>query len=640
MPPTLTPPKELKTLELGPQFRAYKLDRDAIDEEARTVELAFSSEEPYERWWGTEILDHETQSIRLGRLLDGGAVLLEHSPSKHIGVVERAWVDDDQVARAVVRFSRSALGEEAFRDVIDGIKPHVSVGYRIHRAVLEESSDDGDIYRITDWEPFEVSFVAIPADPTVGVGRSAGNEPKNHVQIETRSNNMPPEDPTPGGQAVADPPAPPASPPVDARVHELAGAENENRRVTEILELGRMHNAADDAMKFVTEKKSVEDFKDHLLKRQDFRPLRETDGDLGLSDKEKRSYNLMRAIRAMADPSNRAAQEAAGFEFECSEQFAKQENREAKGLLIPPDILKMQRSLQQRDLNTGTDSQGGYLVDTELRPQNFIELLRNASAVMPYATILNGLVGDLAIPRQSGTVTTAWVAEGGATAESQLALGLLSLAPKTVTATTDITRKMLIQSSLDIQNLVLQDLAAAIGLAIDYAAVNGSGAANQPQGILNMSGIGSHALGANGAAPDWDMLVDLETEVATDNALMGTPRYLGSAKVRGKLKRVEKATYGDTMLMESNGMANGYEYVMSNQVPDDLDKGTSVGVCSALIFGYLATVHIGLWSGLDVLVDPYSQSRAGTIQVTAHQDADVAARHEEALSACVDILTT
>jgi Caudovirus prohead protease. len=110
-------------------FRESRFERDSIDEESRTVELAFSSEAPVERAFGLEILDHSESSIRFGRIADGGAVLVGHNPDDHVGVVESVAVGDDKVARATVRFGRSGRASEVFQDVVDGIRSKVSVGY-------------------------------------------------------------------------------------------------------------------------------------------------------------------------------------------------------------------------------------------------------------------------------------------------------------------------------------------------------------------------------------------------------------------------------------------------------------------------------------------------------------------------------
>ena len=153
-----------------------------IDEEARTVELSFSSEAPYGRYWGTEILGHGEDEVRLGRLRDGGAVMVNHRGDQ-IGVVEDARIDpEEKKGRALLRFSQNTdpdeprFGNKVFADIVDGIRRNVSVGYEIHRLTLVEQTEEEDVYRATDWEPFEISIVNVPADPNVGVGR-AKDEP-------------------------------------------------------------------------------------------------------------------------------------------------------------------------------------------------------------------------------------------------------------------------------------------------------------------------------------------------------------------------------------------------------------------------------------------------------------------------------
>lgn len=139
------------------------------DDDARTVELSFSSEEPVARWEGLEILDHAPGSIRTERLQNGAPLLMDHNTRDQIGVVESVKFGSDRKGRAVVRFSRSTRADDIYRDVVDGIRVNVSVGYLIH----ETRKEGEDSYRVTDWEPYEISIVSVPADATVGVGRAA-----------------------------------------------------------------------------------------------------------------------------------------------------------------------------------------------------------------------------------------------------------------------------------------------------------------------------------------------------------------------------------------------------------------------------------------------------------------------------------
>ena len=157
----------------APLSRALQFERAAIDDEKRTATVAFASEMPFDRWWGREILDVSPTGMRMGRLATGANLLVDHDTRDVVGVVESVEIGADRVARAVVRFGRSARANEVWEDVRDGIRRNVSVGYMIHAAkLIETDDDDNDTYRVTDWEPYEVSLVSVPADPSVGVGRN------------------------------------------------------------------------------------------------------------------------------------------------------------------------------------------------------------------------------------------------------------------------------------------------------------------------------------------------------------------------------------------------------------------------------------------------------------------------------------
>lgn len=363
-----------------------------------------------------------------------------------------------------------------------------------------------------------------------------------------------------------------------------------------------------------------------------------TDGQIGMTRDELRRYSIVRAINAAASQDWRNAQ----LEREASEAVAKRMGRSAQGFWVPQDVL----AAEQRDMVAGTPSAGGYLVSTDLLAQSFIELLRNRMMVRAAgATVLAGLVGDVAIPKQTGGATAYWVGESTAPTEGAQTLGQVALSPKTVGAWTDISRKLLKQSSVDVEAFVRNDLTSVLGLAIDSSALHGPGTGNAPTGIAATSGIGDVAGGTDGLAPTWAHMVALETAVAVDNADLGRLAYMSNAKVRGKLKSTPRtATYGDIMIWEptsGNTPVNGYPFHVTNQVSSTLTKGsgTGVGVCSAIFFGNWADLIIGMWGGLDILVDPYTGGTAGTVRVIALQDVDVAVRHAESFAAMLDALT-
>ena len=621
------------TIQTGTFYRDLSFNREEIDVDNRTVSLAFSSENPVERFFGEEILSHDPNAVRMGRLKDGGALLVDHDARDIVGIVESAEIGGDRRGRATVRFGNSTRATEVWQDVQDGIRRHVSVGYVIHELQQDTKSNAGglDSFRAVDWEPLEVSLVSIPADNTVGVGRSkeqVGEDISTKVlrtdsssSIKIMSDNDNIKDETIVTPVVSYP-----SPNELREVREDARRE-EMQRINSIETLGSNHNNVELAREFIGSGKSVDDFKGALLERV-AKPVASNDADTGLSDSEVQSFSFRKAINALANPHDRRAQEEAAFEFEASRAAADKAGVETRGLRVPNEVLK-------RDQLVGTATAGGNLVGTDT--SGFIDRLTATSIAMQRGTTLGGLVGDVAIPRMTGGSTAYWLAEAGATTESAAAFDQVSLSPKTVAGYVDISRKLSKQSSVDVESLIRNDLARSLGLAIDAAAINGGGT-NEPSGILQTSGIGAVAGGTNGLAPTWANLVGLETAVSQDNALGSDMAYWSNYKVAGKLKQTQKTSgVGDYIL--DGGEVNGYNFELSNQVPSNLVKGASGAVCSAIIFGNFADLIIGMWGGLDLTVDPYSESTKGTIRVVAFQDMDVALRHAESFAAMQDALT-
>lgn len=567
--------------------RATDMNASAIDEETRRVKIAVSSEEPVERKFGKEILDHSEESVDLSFLKSGRApLLLDHDPRQQIGVVEDVTLDSSsRVLRATVRFGKNGMAKEVYDDVTDGIRANISVGYAVNK--MEREGEDS--YRVKSWSPMEVSVVSIPADRSVGVGRSdeTSTEPKTET-IEIKETEMSE---------------------VDINVVADEARSARDKEVAQIIELGAKHNRSDLAAKAVAEHKNLSDFRGEILDVIGDKPL-ET-AEVGLTNKEVREFSVMRAIRAMANPTDRKAQEEAAFEREVSEAAQAATGREARGIMLPTEVL---RSWAQRDINTSDDS---GLIAQDFRGGDFIDVLRNASSVMAAgATVLNGLQGNVAIPKKTAASSAGWIAtEGAASAESEPTFGQVTMSPKVVGANTQITRLMMQQSSLDIENLIRNDLAQGIALSIDAGALEGSGSSGQPTGIKNTSGINNPTDFA-AANPTFAEVVAMETAVAEDNALLGNLAYILPASMYGALKTTAKDSGSGQFVVEPDGRINGYNAVVSNQV-----------TAGDLYFGNFADCLIGLYGGLDIVADPYSNSTSGTVSVTALQTVDVAVRH-------------
>lgn len=354
--------------------------------------------------------------------------------------------------------------------------------------------------------------------------------------------------------------------------------------------------------------------------------------ELGMDAREVRQYSIVRAINALVTRDWSGAE----LEREASEAIAKRMGREAQGFFLPTDI-------QQRDLVVGTPSAGGDTVATTLMPSSFMTLLRKRMVTREAgATVLGGLQGDIAIPRQTGGATYYWLGESGAPTKSQQAVDQVKMSPKGGGAYTDISHKLLRQSSIDVENFVTTDLATVCALGIDLAAMHGTGTNDQPKGVAATAAVGSVVGGANGAAPTFGNVVDLETEVAIDNADLGSLAYIVNAKSRGYFKKTPIIpTYEADMIWDRTtpeAPLNGYKTHVSNQVSSALTKGTAAGICSALFFGNWADLIIGQWGTVDIMVDPYTGSTSGTVRVVALQDVDIAVRHAESFAVMLDAL--
>jgi len=580
--------EEVRDMAAEVCHRASSLDASPVDEKARRVRIAVSSEEPVERSFGKEVLEHSAEAIDLGFLNSGRApLLLDHDPEQQIGVIESVELDGSaRRLRATVRFGKSGLAKEVFDDVVDGIRANISVGYSINKLVRQ-----GDSYVAKSWRPVEASIVSIPADVTVGVGRSS--EPST---IETSFKEEP---------KMSE---------FDIEAVKAEAAKTAQRNAAEIVALGARHNQQDMARAAISEGRSIEEFRGELLEKIGSERALETQ-DIGLTKKEVKQFSLMRAINALANPHDKRAQEAARFEFECSEAAAKQYGRSAQGVMLPVEVLRNWK----RDLNSADEAD---LFGEDYRGNEFIDVLRNASSVMRAgARMMNGLSGDVKIPKKLTAASAAWIAtEGGASSESEMTVGSVALTPKTLGAFTDITRQLMIQSSMDVEALVRDDLAQALALAIDLAGLEGSGASGQPTGILNTSGV-NQVTNFAAANPTFAEAVSLETALADDNALMGSLAYIMPSAMYGALKTTEKASGTAQFVVEPGGTVNGYNALVSNQ-----------GTAGNMYFGNFNDLLIGMFGGLDIVVDPYSNSTSGTVRIVALQSCDVAVRHAQSFA--------
>lgn len=633
------------------QERQFVVTREqlVLDEGNRTVEISFSSEFPVERWFGFEILDHAPGSVRLQRLNTSGPYLVNHDTDQKIGWVmpDTARVDADRKGRCTVRYSRRQAAFDEWQDVLDGAPITISVGYMIHKLVLEESSDDVDTYRATDWEPLEVSAARVPADITVGGGRelygygsSGGRDGEGDAAETCPDCELPLADCAceRGKTTGADEGRSEENPTIEVRSNVMEPNEQQQSatlRATFEQEGEFFRSIVPDApamaRAFFAEGKTVADFRAAVLEKQRAAQSQTpTPGApvVDLTEREKKEYSISRAILTQSDLMR--GERVNSFEMEVSEEIRKKIGHNLKlrgGVLVPTGVAMRGVQMQRTSLTSGGSATGSKLVFTEAG--SFIELLRNqAKVIMLGATMLPGLQGNVAFPRQSAAGSTSWVGEnpGADVAESNLQIDQVTLTPKTLMSRQSYSRQLLAQGVVNVDGLVTQDIATNNALELDRVSIHGSGSSNQPTGLYSMSGVNPVAFGGS---VTFAKLVDMETAITTANADIGVMAYLTTPGVKGKAKQTQEFSGTNGVAVWHGAEMNGYRAEASNQVSSTLGAGTNE---HGILFGVWSELLIGEWGAMELLPDPFTLAAQGLIRVISFLMADINARHAAAFA--------
>ncbi|WP_018649491.1 MULTISPECIES: phage major capsid protein [unclassified Thioalkalivibrio] len=572
-------------------------------EDEKTVPVVLSTEHPVDRGPFLEVLDHSPGAVDLNR--SPLPFIESHDTGRlNIGVVERLRLDGDKL-RGILRLGTSNRAAEVFQDIRAGILRSVSIGYRIH-----EARDEGETMRVTRWEPFECSAVSVPADPNAGFFRTYPNEDQTMTNQDTHMTRS-------------------------ERRNLKAAQEAESQRSFDLKALGHAysdHGGIALAEQAIREGRDKEWLRQALLENmssrgpdpalQPFDSMAPAGGGLGLSNSEMEEYSLARAIRMLMDPKE--AQKG-GIELEAHRALVQEHRRETTGLLVPLEVqLQQVRGYAARNLLTAAAT-GSDLVGTDHMGGSFIDVLRNNSMAFQVGMQpMSGLQGNVQIPIKTSASTAAWIDGDGADAlpDSGPGLDSISLSPRTVGGLASFSRRMLLQSSPEIEGLLRSDLADTLAVEIDRAALNGAGSSNEPTGILNTSGINSDTYSGDPAYAD---LVNLETLVSDHNADSPRSVYAVTPGLRGTLKSTDIGTDTGTMIWTNQsagmGMVNGYGAFATKNMPAD-----------TVLFGDFSQVLFGEWGIMELMVDPYHDFDKGSVRVRVLYSCDIALRHPKAFA--------
>ena len=597
--------------------RYHYMDKEdkAIDVDARRVKVGVSTEEPVERSFGLEVIDHTKESMKLDFLNSGRApLLLDHDMEKQIGVVERVELDEDaRRLRAEVRFGKSALASEVFDDVTDGIRQNISVGYRIDGRINRDD-DPEDYYRVAT-TPMEISIVSVPADQSnlVGVGRSVPAEPKTQPSME---------DVTMTEEVKNDIN-------LDAVKAEAVKAARKND--AEILTIAAKHNMRDLGNEAIAKGMSVDAFRGSLLDAIGDKPLDVAPAAVDAPVKEKRQYSLGRMVQAQVTGDWRKA----GFEREMNDEIAKRVGRDAEGVYVP-DFAWQQRGPLSTAATGGSGSEVVFddFVPTAHRGDMFIEALRARQVLSGLgATYMTGLTGRIKMPKVATGANAAFVEELADVADGAGTDGGVTLQPRTMGAFVDLSRLLMMESVPAIEQVIRDDLLRSAADRTEFYAIQGSGSSGQPTGILNTSGVNDLDIstGTDVAALTWADITALVKLVEEDNGIVNgnAAGFLSHPSVKAKMSQTVKVASTDSVMLLNDPWNNiyGYPAAFSSNVPTTLDPGDGGNDASALIFGDFSQLIIAQFGAPSILVDPYTGSRAGTVRMVLHAELDVGVRN-------------
>lgn len=633
------------------------------------MELSISSDTPYLRydWYSDEdyfeVLDHSADGMDSSRLRAGAALLFNHNRDIQLGTLNAPEMRD---GKCFVKAKVSAAPDIASYKVRmdEGILKDSSVGYTITDDGICIGAKDGiPVYKFK-WSPHEASMVTIPADISVGLGKDhnprwnsqPGKEPELKeitVKFEKEFDNLAKKSQKKSTQKImaeiTEPVIPPVKQPEINIVEEGKKAVTEFqarckkiREYAEVLKNPKWRETAVTiATKHLEGEANVSNFMDEC--RAAFDGLIETSQispEIGLDNKDLRRYSICELILQAGSKKG-----ISGLYKEASDAVAKLTRKDPDGVWIPDDVTG--RSLQQihglgrnqmknqasriqqaaehfaRALTATNFTSGGALVGTDLLAGSLIELLLNKIQFLNGFTHLGGLVGNIAIPKVTGPVANSfWLPEGGTVTSNDMSFGQLGLTPHRLAATMAYDKQLVAQASLSVEALVRDYIARIMAVEKNRAMINGSGAAGQPFGLLNIAGVQSVTTTA-GTGLTWAQVVNFKTVLGTANAdMLGELSWLTTPAAEGNLASLPKiGTTFPVFMLDDNGKVRGYELNTTNNVPGNL-----------LIFGVGSEFIVADWAGIDIVVNPYSLDTSGQIRVTVQQWTDNGARHEVAFA--------
>lgn len=632
-------------------FREMSFD-SVINVEERTVQVAFATENPFEREAGLfEVVRVKPGNFDLTRLNDKHPILFNHDPDKHLGIIVKAWIDNDNVARAIVKFGINPLAEEKFQDVINGDLNKISYGYKKKKINFINSNT----YVVEECEPFEISFVTIPADRFCAVGRSfdlnndISEEEIKQMQLEIikkeeETNNSEPiqeEDKKEVSLEIS----------VENNTEQEVKIEIEVKQTEEIPTVieeeqkeiknfdnnldykynNNIKNKKDKNMDKLEHIKSVismfPEYRDigtqHLfdnaktgadfenfVKEQESKKSERQNAQIG-GLQSKVAYNLNNAVRSLMTNQK-------GLEIEISDELKKiYKPRGEKSVLIPISMVG------SRAYSGQTAGNGGNLVETQLI--DFIDPLR-AKLVLARAGInyLTDLQGQFKMPKMATGAEPGYINNETTDASSTNAnFSLVDLVKNTLADNFVVPRDAVLLPSYDVKALGLNDTLARIARKIDKDCLNGT---SPVTGLMNINGVEEENFAG---AATYAKMIGLKGTVDGKNALLNGFSYITTTQAYYNMMTIPKSGTNNGFILE-NGMIDGSQVLNTTAMPISTAN-------HSIIAGDFSQAVLGTWGVLEIIEDPYSLSKRGAVQYTVLTDFGFNVRNAESFVSVKDM---
>ncbi|EEX7979183.1 phage major capsid protein [Escherichia coli] len=634
-------------------------------------EIAFSSTQPYQRqFWDEqnqemvvldEILVHTPEAVDLSRLNNNAPLLFNHNFDNHIGVVCNARIDADNVGRALVKFSKhGTLANDIRNKVIEGTMEKISVGYDIKEYHIDYAK--GQLI-VTKWAPFEISFVTVPADDSVGLNRSLNtitvnleakrdmtkeqieqvkDEEKEVAQVEetpVEENKEPEVEETQERQVEENEENENLEDGKDAEHPESVDDDSSTVRETEEIKEEREAAPVEEEIEEVAERSE----EDELEIREIARELNIDDEELkrALANKEmtpeafrtkalnnitnaqrnneqikdskmEKTFDLNNVIRSLVDGAALGANEA---EFSAmAAGAAMQRGRAARGgsVFVPTAAMRA-----AADGNTKTTLEA--VTDEKLLNDSYVAMLLPESVLGRLGVkVLSGLTSPTAIPKMtaSSVESFGFVDENGAAPEGKAEFANVKMAPKTFAGGNPISRQSL-KTVPGIATLITDHINQAVRIKLEQLILSDKDNARGPAGVIKQL-VDASRVEKKAAFSYKDFLKEIAK--LTDAGVPAQAiKFAMSGATAAELESTLKDNGVSGYIIE-NGKLAGYEVVTSGVIPVD-----------HIVLGDFSAITIGEWGGLELDLDDSTYRAQGAIVPRIWVDLDYVVTQPEAL---------